>query len=355
MHTQRLILFLMPLALAVGVALWLWLGGGVDRLAIWAADGQREAQNAIARAVRAIRQGEGGALFGLLSLSFLYGLFHAAGPGHGKLLISGYGLGRPVAALRLAGLALASSLAQSLTAVVMVVAGIGLLNWSRTQVTDAADGVLSLASYLAVAGVGLWLAVRGVRGLVQSRAPHTDHGSRPTESRAAPIGPPSDRRGPPLGSLDVGEGSDAMTRGVARNEDHGHTHPDHSHDHAHCTHSHGPTPEEAAKVRSLRDALVLIGAVAIRPCTGALFLLIVTWRMEILPAGIAGAFAMGLGTASVTVLAALASVWLRRSSLDRLRASLPDPLVAARLAAVTELAVGALVCFVALSLALRLI
>ena len=316
MHARRLILFLMPLALAGGVALWLWLGGGLDRLSIWAGEGQREAQNAIARAVRAIRQGEGGALFGLLTLSFLYGLFHAAGPGHGKLLISGYGLGRPVAAFRLAGLALASSLAQSLTAVVMVVAGIGLLNWSRTQVTETADGVLSLASYLAVAAVGLWLALRGIRALWGR-------------------GTPSDER--------------AMGGGHPHNDAH------HTCDHANCSHAHGPTPEEADRVRSLRDALVLIGAVAIRPCTGALFLLIVTWRMDILAAGIAGTFAMGLGTASVTVLAALASVWLRRSSLDRVRASLPDPMVAARLAAVTELAVGALVCFVALSLALRLI
>jgi ABC-type nickel/cobalt efflux system permease component RcnA len=258
----------------------------------------------------------------LLTLSFLYGLFHAAGPGHGKLLISGYGLGRPVAALRLAGLALASSLAQSLTAVVMVVAGIGLLNWTRTQVTETADGVLSLASYLAVAAVGLWLAVRGMRGI----------------RGLWPRGGPSENLG--------------ASGGHHHQDD-----PDpHSHDdHTKCAHAHGPTPAEAENIHSLRDALVLIGAVAIRPCTGALFLLIVTWRMEILPAGIAGAFAMGLGTASVTVLAALASVWLRRSSLDRLRASLPDPLVAARLAAVTELAVGALVCFVALSLALRLI
>ena len=293
----------LPLLVALALAAWLWLGGGMDAVSVRAAAGQREAQNAIARAVRAIKQDEAGAVWSLITVGFLYGVFHAAGPGHGKLLISGYGVGRAVPALRLAGLALVSSLAQSATAVLFVMAGIGALAWTRTQVTGLADGVLSTASYLAVAGVGLWLALRGARGLRAGKAHH------------------------------------------------GHDHHDH-HDHT-CTHAHGPTAEEAARVHSLRDALVLIGAVAIRPCTGALFLLIIAWRMDIFAAGVAGTFAMGLGTASITVAAALASVWVRRASLDRLRARMPGEATAARVAAIAELASGALVFAIALSLALR--
>jgi len=316
----RGVILLMPLVLAAGLALWLWGGGGMDRLAVWAAGEQREAQNAIARAVRAIKQGEGGALFGLMSVAFLYGVFHAAGPGHGKLLIGGYGLGRVVPALRLAGLALVSSLAQSLSAVLMVAAGIGLLSWTRTQVTGLADGVLSLASYLAVAAIGLWLVWRGARGLLHRGAHGPAHGHDHPQLHDA--------------------GHDSVHHA--------------GHDHT-CTHAHGPTPEQAAQVHSFRDALMLIGAVAIRPCTGALFLLIVTWRMDIFAAGIAGTFAMGLGTASITVAAALAAVWLRQGTLDRLRAGLTGAGTAARLAALTELCAGALVALTAFSLALRLV
>ncbi|MBY6138812.1 hypothetical protein KUV26_05120 [Leisingera daeponensis] len=297
--------FLTIAALGVAaLAVWLWGFGGAGAVSVWAAEGQREAQNAMARGLRALRAGEPGALMALLSLCFAYGFFHAAGPGHGKLVIGGYGMGKPVPLLRLAGLALASSLAQAATAVLLVAGGLLLLDWGREQLTSAAEDVLAPVSYGLIALVGVWLLARGVRRLLASRP-----------------------------------------AAAARQAHHGHAHGEVC---ASCGHRHGPTAEEAADVHSLRDALAIIGAVALRPCTGAVFLLLLTWRMGVLWAGIAGAFAMGIGTATVTVAVAAAAVTMRKGALAQMQGT-----GALRAAALLEVLAGAVVAVLASQIMLR--
>lgn len=307
---QRWVLSLSIIAALVIAALaaWLWLGNGADQLARWAADGQREAQTALARGLRALRAGEPGALIALLSLCFAYGFFHAVGPGHGKILIGGYGVARQVSMVRLSVLALVSSLAQAATAVILVYSGVLLFNWSRERMEGLADTLLAALSYGAIALIGAWLAYRGLRTLWRSFRPTHDH-----------------------------------------HHTHDHDHSGHGHVCDTCGHSHGPSIEQVAKVSSLRDALVLVGAIAIRPCTGALFLLILTWRMDIQVAGILGVFAMGLGTASVTVVVALMAVVFRSGALE----ALSEGQTARRALGAVELIAGVVIAMLALQLLMR--
>lgn len=273
---------------------------GADRVvAVWALDGQRAAQTAMARGLRALRAGEPAALAGFLAVCFGYGFFHAAGPGHGKLLIGGYGAARSVGALRLSGVALASSLAQGLSAIALVAAGLWLWQLGREAMTDMADRIFAPLSFAAIALVGVWLVWRGARGLIAAGRAGAGH----------------DHQHGPCGS---------------------------------CGHVHAPDPAALAQTTGWRDTLMLVGAVAIRPCTGALFVLIVTAQMGIFATGIAGTMAMALGTASVTVAVALAAVTLRRGVM----AGLTDSPMLARAQPMLELIVGVLVAVLATQLAL---
>ncbi|WP_299623404.1 hypothetical protein [uncultured Tateyamaria sp.] len=287
------------LSVAIVLLVWLFGMGGIGDISRWAAAEQREAQNALAAGLRAVRADEPRAWFALMGVCAAYGFFHAAGPGHGKLVIGGYGAAARVTAWRLSWMAVAASLAQALAAIVLVGVGALLLGWGRAEMTETAEQVLAPASYAAIALVGLWLVVRGVRRALTVPKHAHDH------------------------DIDAD----------------GHCHS--------CGHAHGPSVEQAENVNSWRDAAAIIASIAIRPCTGAVFLLILCFGLGIPLAGIAGALVMGLGTASVTVLVALAAVGTRRTALAGWSGS-----GALRAMALIEVVAGGLIALIAIALVL---
>lgn len=316
---MRRAVMLAGLGVAAALAL-VWALGGLEMLSRWAAEVQRALQAPLAGAVRAVKAGEPAAWAGLLSVCFLYGLAHAAGPGHGKFLIGGYGVARRVRLLPLAGVALASSLAQAGVAVALVYAGVLALGWTRERMVGMAEGALAMASWAAIAAIGLWLVWRGARGVW---------------------------RGVRLEQVaqDGGQGHDR--------HDHDHHHDHHHHDHGAecgCGHAHGPTVEEVAQLTGWRDTAALIASVAVRPCSGALFLLILTFQLGIGAAGVAGAFAMGLGVAVVTIAVAVLAVWSREGAL----AGLGEARIW-RMMPVLELAAGAVIAALALGMLAALV
>lgn len=289
--------------LAVGViVVTLWLSGGLAGIEHWAAARQREAQNLMAGALRSLRRAEPGAVMALLSVCFGYGVFHAIGPGHGKLVIGSYGFGTQVPLARLAGLSVAASLAQAGTAILLVWGGITFLDLGRQALTELTEDRMADISAVLIALVGAWLALRGLRMLAATARQHDHHHHH---------------------GADCG-----------------------------CGHAHGPTPAQVAQTRSVRDAVLVIGSIAARPCTGAMFLLLLTWRMGIFGMGVLGTVAMGLGTAFVTLAVAGAAVWARRGSFALLPAAGPLAAAGRWLPGAMQLGAGTLIAVISVGMLL---
>jgi nickel/cobalt exporter len=274
------------LALGAGLAVLgtLWASGMFTHLAHWAVEQQRGLQALLAGHIQAIRRGESAALWILLALSAGYGFVHAVGPGHGKILVTGAALGTRATARRMAAIALAGSIAQGIFAIVLVY-GAFLLFGATARGAVGLEAAMEPIGHLAVALVGAWLIARGLWA-----------GGRKSECG--------------------------------------------------CGHDHGLDPDAVERASSVREAAVLIAAMAARPCAGAIIVLVLAWRMDLALAGAAAVIFMGLGTAAFTVLMAAVAVAGRDAALLSV-----GPVAAARRVA-PALQVGAGVLILAVSGAL---
>jgi len=246
----------------------------------WLLSRQSEFYRQMSATIRAARS-DGTAVWTLLAISFAYGIFHAAGPGHGKAVISSYLVANQETARRGIALSFASALMQSLVAVAIVAVCAWLLN-ATAKTMCGAEKAIEIASYGLIAAFGarlVWTKGGGFIGALQT------------------------------------PGAVAATHSHDHGHDHDHGHgQDHHHDHVHdelCGHSHGPEPAELAGPRGWQRGLSAILTVGIRPCSGAILVLVFALAQGLFWAGIAATFVMGLGTAITVAIIAVVAVSAR--------------------------------------------
>jgi nickel/cobalt exporter len=253
---------------------------------------------------------DGSAVWGLLGLSFLYGVFHAAGPGHGKAVISSYVVANRETWRRGVVLSFASAFLQAVVAVAFV--GIAAWVFNATMATMCtSERWIEIASYALIALIGLRLV------WVKGRAMFTTWRgmSRPLHALGAAVSHEHKHDGH---HHDHGHKHDhhhhhdhAQDHGDHHAHHHGHDHHHHHHhDDEHASawgHAHGPEPEELAGPGGWRRGLTAIVAVGLRPCSGAILVLVFSLAQGLLWAGVAATFVMALGTAiTVAAIATLA-------------------------------------------------
>lgn len=238
---------------------------------------QQEYYRAMAGALRAVNlQQSAAAVWGLVSISFLYGVFHAAGPGHGKIVVTSYLLADERDVRRGILLAFLSAFAQAVTAILVVGILAVLIGLSSRTTADAVP-YIERASFALIAGVGIWLiwqAVTRARG--QSHAHHHDH-------------------------------------------DHDHCGHDHGHAHAHM-----PTPAEIRSARDWKAMAAMILSVGLRPCSGAILVLLFALTQGAFAVGALSAVVMSVGTAITVSALAILTVFSKNMAL-RLAGTVDSP------------------------------
>ncbi|MDQ2634563.1 MAG: nickel/cobalt transporter [Pseudomonadota bacterium] len=254
---------------------------------------QQHFYRALTGALKGMRE-DGGGIWVLAGLSFAYGIFHAAGPGHGKAVISSYMLANEVALRRGIMLSFVSAFLQALTAILLMALVFLVLRGTSVSMTDA-TWFLEISSYVLITLFGAWL-------LWQKAGPRL----------AALLG------GGAAYSLSAAHAhghSEAHSHALHDHGDHGHQHHDH-HGHSHgpgevcdtCGHSHAPDPAMLSGDRfSWKTAWSAVAAVGLRPCSGALIVLTFAFLNGLWVGGVLSVFAMAVGTAiTVSILATMA-------------------------------------------------
>jgi nickel/cobalt exporter len=292
------VLVLASPAVAAGPVDWVsqqWTG-----FSFWVMDMQRQYHRELVASVRAVKADASiAATWTLVLGSFVYGVFHAAGPGHGKAILLAYLLTHESRVARGLWIALASALVQGVTAIVLVEGARALIGWSSRD-AYAASSILESVSYGLIAALGAMLAWRGILAFARSRrkgsAVAVDHHVH------APV--PHDHA-----------------------HDHGHVH-----DHDHSGHVHFPMPDEIPR-QGWRTITAMILSIGIRPCSGAVLVLIVAGVMGLRGAGMLSVLAMSLGTAVAVAALAFLAVGARNLAAALASAQYDNLTVAANLAA----------------------
>ena len=240
------------------------------------------------RLIGALRRfkGDPAAVWFLFLLSFTYGVFHAAGPGHGKAIITSYMFANEATLKRGVALSFAAAFVQASVAVAIVTV-VALVLRGTSIAMKSTLGVFEAGSFALVALLGAWLVYRKTRAFL--------------------------RISPAPAAVGAAHVADAHVHGHDHDHshDHGHHHHSHAHDHGHddacCGHSHAPDPETISGKLSLREAVAAVFSIGMRPCSGALVVLVFALSQGLYLAGVASAYIMAIGTAlTISSLAIIA-------------------------------------------------
>jgi len=230
----------------------------------------------------------------LVVLSFAYGVLHALGPGHGKLAVSTYLVSHRARIVHAAALSVWSACVQAFSAIVLVGGAAWLTREGLGGVLTRASS-LELVSYIALFGVGLWTlwSVASRRDCCDDGRVRLVPGRRAGLFRrvfglGAEAPPPADA---PADASYLGANRRGSNRGNGRWV---------------------AAPQRSGPVWIARQIFMTGLAVGVRPCAGAIFVLIAALANDIFLVGVLSAFAMAGGVALTVFAIGVSSLGVNR-------------------------------------------
>jgi nickel/cobalt exporter len=215
----------------------------------------------------------------LIGLSFLYGMFHSLGPGHGKMIVTTYLVTHPTKVNTSLLLTLLSSMVQALVAVTLVSVLLVLFKASMHEVNAQADQFIRVSFYIVLILGGL-IVIRSLKQLWRSLNNQKEGGFKIK------------------GAVRIRSSS------LLNNENINNT----AVSSCSCGHKHFATADEMNRASSMREYVGIIISIGMRPCTGAIMVLLFANMINIYWLGVISAFVMAIGTALTTSTIAVMTI-----------------------------------------------
>ncbi len=258
------------LLLSGGLLVWIYWSQILLQSVLWQKDLHRQMTQLLQQVAEQPHQ----AGLSLVIFSLLYGVLHALGPGHGKVVIATFLATHPARVKTSIRLTLLASLLQGSVAIGLVTVMLVILQTSSRQL-HLSSFWLEKGSYLLVIGLGMLMGYRALRALWRALRP-----------RPAPL--------------------------FRAFQSH------HQHDaQCGCGHAHLPTPQQMQGSVSLKTQLLVVVSMGLRPCSGAIMMLLFAKVIGVYGWGVLSAAVMALGTA-LTISAIGVLVQQARSVAQRL-------------------------------------
>ena len=259
-------------------------GAPTNGIAVFILDIQSRFSEAMTTSLSLFKQGNSG-LLSFIAIGFAYGIFHAAGPGHGKAVIAAYAFSREKAVGRTIAMATAAATLQTVVAITLVTSLSLIIRVTAPTMRNTTQ-VVELISYLAIAIVGLallWEKASGLAFMIGGGGHNSDHDND-----------------------------------HIHHYDHHHNHTHHIIDrHAHHGHTHAPISPRSTGLKGIISAVLAAG---IRPCSGSILILVFALSQNLYGIGILAAVAIGTGTAITTSGLAVFAILAKTAALKIVKA-----------------------------------